>query len=309
MDGSNNKIDNNFLKNETIIINDKKNSSIPEETSKNPLIKWGWVRALLFFGSGFLVMLVYRPTRDLFISHEGSGPWEYLFYTRNLKLFFFVISLYLFIKFIDREDFKSLGFHLTKESRKHLVGGLILGIAIPTIILILLSIIGSVNYQGFDFNNSQLYYLIGLMLTIGFFEELVFRFYYLQSLMDSMNKYVALAIISIGFALIHADNLGANVLNILNVFLAGLLLGLYYIHKKNVWFPIAFHFTWNLTEGVIIGSAVSGTKMPSFFQFEFTGSEILTGGTFGFEGSIFATILLLILVIYIQLKYRYDDKN
>ena len=108
---------------------------------------------------------------------------------------------------------------------------------------------------------------------------------------------------SIAFALIHADNLGANVLNILNVFLAGLIFGLYYIHKKNVWFPIAFHFTWNLTEGVIIGSAVSGTKMPSFFQFEFTGNEILSGGAFGFEGSIFATILLLVPVVYIQLKY------
>ena len=77
------------------------------------------------------------------------------------------------------------------------------------------------------------------------------------------------------------------------MFLAGILLGLSYIYTKNLWFPIAFHFSWNLFQ-TIFGFNVSGQNTYSLIEFEITENTILNGGDFGFEGSIFATIFMIL---------------
>lgn len=184
-----------------------------------PLIKWGWLRAIMFFLSGFVIMAVYRPLRDfLFVNTEGK-EYEFLFYTRTLKLALFVLVLFLFKKYIDKQDFKLLGFYLNRESKKHLLYGLALGVSIPLLILLVLLLFGQVKIIDFSFQTDQMLFIAGLFLSVAFFEELVYRAYWLQNLMCSMNKFVALAIVSVFFAIIHADNIGANPLAISNVFL------------------------------------------------------------------------------------------
>jgi len=81
-------------------------------------------------------------------------------------------------------------------------------------------------------------------------------------------------------------------------------LGIYYIHKQNLWFPIGIHFTWNLFQGAVLGFEVSGTKTVSMITQNIQGNELITGGEFGFEASLLATILMIVSIIVIHLKYR-----
>ena len=122
--------------------------------------------------------------------------------------------------------------------------------------------------------------------------------------MQSMNRYVALSISSVIFMSIHLLNPNVNFLSVINLFLAGIVLGIYYIHKPNLWLPIGMHLTWNFFQGPIFGFEVSGIETKSIIGQSIKGNEIITGGAFGFEGSIIATILIVTMILYLDKKYK-----
>ena len=172
------------------------------------------------------------------------------------------------------------------------------------VIFTILKLTGQIDIAGIGFPTYELFLVAGIMIVIAVMEELLYRIYLLANLTLSMNKYVALGITSILFTFIHADNSGVTLLGLVNIFLAAVLLGGYYIYTNNIWFPIALHFSWNFALGSIFGSPVSGNSVPSILEIDILGSnEFMTGGEFGFEGSILTTILFIIAIILIQLKF------
>jgi hypothetical protein len=89
-----------------------------------------------------------------------------------------------------------------------------------------------------------------------------------------------------------------------NLFLAGYLLGVYYIHYKNLWFSIGMHFTWNFVQGPIWGSNVSGTSSEAVFTQQLSGNELINGGAFGFEASLVCAILMIVAIVGVELWAR-----
>lgn len=87
---------------------------------------------------------------------------------------------------------------------------------------------------------------------------------------------------------------------------AGLLLAAAYIFARNLWFPIAIHFAWNFTQSGIFGVSTSGSNMgKSFLTTKIEGAAWFTGGQFGPEGSIQATLFCLTATIVLMLlNYR-----
>ena len=74
-----------------------------------------------------------------------------------------------------------------------------------------------------------------------------------------------------------------------------------------MWFPIALHFSWNFFQGPIFGFEVSGIELNSLIVQEITGSDLLTGGDFGLEGSALLSVLLLLSIFFVQ--YLYVGQN
>lgn len=87
-------------------------------------------------------------------------------------------------------------------------------------------------------------------------------------------------------------------------FPAGILLGISYIFTKNLWFPIALHFSWNFFQGPIFGFQVSGTNSETLISQTINGNELLTGGQFGLEGSIIATVLCSLGILLFWMIYK-----
>jgi uncharacterized protein len=96
----------------------------------------------------------------------------------------------------------------------------------------------------FEFNSFILTIL--LFTIVAFVEDALFRGYILRNLMYSYNKYIALFVSSILFSIMHGANPNIDILSFFSLFLAGISLGISYIYTKNLWFPIAFHLSWNL---------------------------------------------------------------
>jgi membrane protease YdiL (CAAX protease family) len=99
---------------------------------------------------------------------------------------------------------------------------------------------------------------------------------------------------------VHLGNLHIDVIAVVNLLAGGFLLGINYIYTRNLWFSILFHFSWNFCQGSVLGYEVSGLGFQSLLQMEKNGNTLLTGGQFGFEGSVIATILLVIAILFCQ---------
>ena len=164
--------------------------------------------------------------------------------------------------------------------------------------LLLINEIVFVN-SSFDFKKVIL--SIILFAGVSIFEEVIFRGYLLKNLLESFNPYVALFISAIFFSLIHGSNPNVTTLGLCNIFIAGFFLGASYVFTKNLWFPIALHFSWNFFQSVF-GFKVSGLDSYSIIEFNIPENNMLNGGEFGFESS-YLSVIILILGTFIIWKY------
>ncbi|HEV2354972.1 MAG TPA: CPBP family intramembrane glutamic endopeptidase, partial [Puia sp.] len=124
---------------------------------------------------------------------------------------------------------------------------------------------------------------------------------------DWIGSYLSLAVLVVIFFILHVIASGATPLSALGVAMhAALLLAPVYIYTRSLWAPIAIHFAWDFSFAAIFGTSVNGYTMDqSIIQSQSVGSNLLTGGYFGPQGSIEAALLSLISgIIFLQLSSR-----
>ena len=218
----------------------------------------------------------------------------------NLAGTFLVI--WLFMKFVDKEHFVKLGFQ-TKNRLKEFITGITLGLIIMATGYFLLLIFKEIYFIKVNFDLKEILISVVYFTIVAFVEETLVRGYVLKNIMSSFNKYAALIVSSILFSLMHAFNPNVDLFSLFNLFLAGILLGLSYIYTKNLWFPIALHFSWNLFQ-TLLGFNVSGQDTYSIIEFKINESNLLNGGAFGFEGSYLSIIAQLLTIIAIGIYYN-----
>lgn len=126
-------------------------------------------------------------------------------------------------------------------------------------------------------------------------EELIFRGFVFRVLQNACGTWIALVCSSLLFGAMHAFNPGATPWSSISIAVqAGLLLGLAYTLTQRLWLPIGIHVGWNFAEGTLYGTPVSGLHLSgSLLQSTLHGPQLLTGGRFGVEASIEATLACL----------------
>jgi membrane protease YdiL (CAAX protease family) len=135
--------------------------------------------------------------------------------------------------------------------------------------------------------------LVAVYLPAAVHEELVFRGYPYQKL-RTLNRPVAILLMAVVFAAMHAGNRGMTPIAFTNLLLAGVLLTLAYERYRRLWLPIALHLVWNLLCGPILGYDVSGyIPTASVLTTRGAGAPWLTGGIFGIEGSVWILVVEL----------------
>ena len=227
-----------------------------------------------------------------------------------IQLFTFlgtVLIIWLFVKYIDKEKFIDIGFHW-KNRIYDFWTGLLIGFMIMLLGFGFLELIHEIQFQGIEFDFKKITFSILLFILVALAEEILFRGYILKNLMNSFNKYWALLISSVIFSLTHGFNPNINLIGFTNIFLSGILLGITYIHTKNLWFPIALHFSWNFFQ-TMLGFNVSGQNTYSMIKFSRNENTYLNGGSFGFEGSLLSIFAISIVVIAIIIYYNRKKLN
>lgn len=274
-------------------------------------IKEGWLRALVFFffgvlASGGIASLLESGMASGFFggSRAETGSVIDLLIKYIINQTGIISLLILFRLFIDKTSLTSLGFYLKGFLNDALLGALI-AVVIITLGTIVLYYGGNLTIKNITFNFGNTICAVLLFVCVAFAEEIVFRGYILSGLMESMNRWLALAISAILFTLIHLANPDITLMAGINIFIAGILLGVNYIYTKNIWFAIFFHFAWNFFQGTVLGYHVSGIPIATgFLEIFTTGPNEIGGGPFGFEGSILAAILQVIAIAGLALMYE-----
>lgn len=189
---------------------------------------------------------------------------------------------------------------------KDLLGGMLFALVLYAVGFGLSLFSGVVEVTGITFQPSSLLLTFVFFLLVGITEELAVRGFVLGRLLDGrVNKFGALVISSVLFSLMHIFNPNFALLPFLNIVLAGILLGASYLYTRNLCFPIALHWFWNWLQGPVLGYEVSGNKFgEGLLKLHLSGAEILSGGTFGFEGSIICSLLMVIGAILIIRYYQ-----
>jgi CAAX protease family protein len=268
-------------------------------TSKKPALAKGWMRALIFL----VVFTGVYVSGNYAYSHQHLVNGLLPVYSNTIIFTLAtLITVPLFRVAVDRQSLSSLGFRKLSGSPDAALG-LLFPIAILGIGTLVLYFNGNLEFDGYNFSWRDVLMNLVLMLFIAAAEETVFRGYILNNLLDSFNHLVALFCSAVIFAMLHAGNPDAGIVAVINVFLAGLVLGIGYTITRNLWFPFVFHLAWNFFQGPVLGFPVSGLTMQSVISLTVSGDQLMTGGRFGFEASLIETVLYMLALTALYFYY------
>jgi uncharacterized protein len=277
-------------------------------TENKPLVPFGWLRALLYILVSLVLTLIASGVTVLTnagteVIEKGEQSIKSLLLTYIIMSIILVGFAFLMKRFVEKQSIASIGFQW-KGYSSQAAAGFFLALLILCTGSLILVILKFLFFTGVQVDTGNLLYSFLLFIIVAFTEEIAFRGYILNNLMQSTNKWVALTITSLIFALFHFTNpSGDGLLPMLNIFVAGFLLGINYIYTKNLWFAIFLHFGWNFFQGPILGYEVSGFAASAFFQQAMKGPALLTGGDFGFEGSLICLILNIFACVFLWRYY------
>lgn len=196
---------------------------------------------------------------------------------------------------------------LNKEWLHKLGAGLLLGSMLMIVPALILNLAGYVQWQ---VNNTFLLdFMAGIlvMLSVVIAEELLFRGFIFQRLIESFGTWPAQLLIGSLFLLTHLGNPGmagsVKVLASINIFIASILFGIAYIKTRSLAMPIGIHFMANVMQGNILGFGVSGEKENSLLiPISDTAPTWITGGAFGLEASMVGLVTLTILTTWLYFR-------
>lgn len=219
-----------------------------------------------------------------------------------------ILTVIIYCTKIEKRSCYSTGI-VKKNAVSHYGIGLLIGIVSFSLCMLLGVITGVIEINGINKNCNVLIvilYLLGFMIQ-GFSEEISFRGYFMVSLMKRSSAVKAVLVDSLAFAICHILNPGLNVLAFVNLMIIGIFLSLYVIKTNDIWGAAGYHSMWNFAQGVLYGVSVSGTNVNnSILNSTLDESRnLLSGGEFGIEGSIFTTIVMVaVMVIVMCAGYR-----
>jgi len=213
---------------------------------------------------------------------------------------------------IEGRSLASMGMR-KKGFLKNYGQGYLVGVVMIAAAVGLSMLLGGTGFAGFNAKVSWLYvglFFLGFLVQ-GMSEEVLVRGYFMVSCANKVHISIAIVVSSVLFAVLHLANNGITALAFVNLVLFGVFTAVYMLRTNDLWRVCAMHASWNFFQGHIFGISVSGTAVGnSVFATTFNeGTELVSGGSFGIEGGICTTIVLVagtLLVLLLPQKKRLE---
>jgi hypothetical protein len=236
------------------------------------------------------------PTMSMDEILEMIAPW--LLPIAIATGLYSIFYTWLFLRVVDKRPLRDLGLSWSRGAGADFGRGCALAFIILSVIFVFSWATGTIRVEGFarpaPEGTPVALYLLGALvafLTVGVYEELMFRGYVLQALEERGSKVAAVIISSLVFAVLHFANPGADPTGLINTALIGALLAAVYLRTRSLWMPIGFHFAWNFLLGYVYSLPVSGLPLHGMLEItELEPESQLTGGSYGPEAGLLTTV-------------------
>lgn len=268
-------------------------------TRKEAKISGLWQQALLV-PAALIAIYVLVMNGGIFLAlaagAPGQGALTFLF---NSPLIFLFTGLVLGV--LEILTYRALVGRFAKRRVTELgrVGcfketalGVLVGAVLISLPMLILLLGGWWRFESFSLSSAILTGVsIGLVACV--FEELLMRGILLRLVDAYWGPATAIIVSSLVFAGLHLMNPGMTWLGIIALTIeAGPVLGVAYLWRRRLWFPIGLHFGWNTMQAAFWGVNVSGTgSQIGLLNGTMHGPEWITGGSVGIEGSMITAVI------------------
>lgn len=257
------------------------------EAVKRFAIAIGWI--VVYAVTGGIVTMVlsrYAPiggaprqlVRDVFYSMIG-----------------FLVATIVVGRVLAKESWDRLGWHRPIGSRT--VNGMLLGLVMAGVAVGLAFVFDSTHVAlTYDWERwpRVAAWLAVMFLCGALAEELIFRGFPLRRLADVIGPLPAMLVLSVGFAFAHLGNPNVSTVGAINIALAGIWLSFAFFSAGGMALAWGLHFGWNAGLALAFDAPVSGFmfRVPAV-EYSPGAHAWVDGGTFGPEGGIVGTIVLI----------------
>jgi uncharacterized protein len=238
----------------------------------------------------------------------GISP-ENLWLSVILQLVAVTPTVFLARRFLDHRTITSLGLKFNTWAIYDLLVGIVITFILMGLIFATEYAIGWLTFDGFAWQTGSISKvalsmlgMIFLFTLVGWNEELLFRGYRLQNLLDGLSPIWAVLISSAWFGLVHIANPNATWVSTIGILLAGIFMAYPVLRTGQLWLSIGLHIGWNLFEGPVFGFPVSGLNPFMLTKITVQGPALFTGGAFGPEAGL---VILPALLIGLGLIFVY----
>ena len=250
----------------------------------------GWW--VLIFVAVFLAsQLAYHPV-STWLQHIGADRFVLL----PLPVVFLLVVTWICMR-LRRQPLSAVGLRLDPKWLRQVLYGTAFGSVLMLAVTALIYAAGGVRFS-FDPTHGLAALAAGAWLFVwaALLEELLFRGFVFQRLVDGIGAPIALLLMGALFAIAHWGNPGMEGTTefwaSIDTALGGILLGLAYLRTGSLALPIGIHFGWNWVQGSWLGFDVSGFQQAGWLLPQLLDKpQWLSGGAFGPEASIFAVVI------------------
>jgi membrane protease YdiL (CAAX protease family) len=232
------------------------------------------------------------------VAVAAAGLSQSMLARTSAALFGALVAGWVMVRVVDQRPVGSLGFAAEPAGLKDSAVGTLAGGAMLGAAVVLLAVAGTARWVAEPGTVSE--YVAALGRALLFFwvaaalEEVLFRGYPFQVLVQGIGTWPTLLVTSALFTWVHGHNPNVTALALANIFLAGFMLGVAYLRTRSLWFATAVHMGWNWAMAALLDFPVSGLRPfdAPYYDAHETGADWWTGGAFGPEAGVAATVTL-----------------
>lgn len=262
---------------------------------------------------GLYVLLFVVASGILEAGVAAAGLRRSMLATTLAALIGALVAGWVMIRVIDERPLGALGFPAERAAAKDSAVGTLAGGAMLGAAVVLLTVAGTARWVAEPGTVSE--YVAALGRALVFFwvaaalEEVLFRGYPFQVLVQGIGTWPTLLVTSALFTYVHGGNPNVTALALANIFLAGFMLGVAYLRTRSLWFATAVHMGWNWAMAALLDFPVSGLRPfdAPYYDAHETGADWWTGGAFGPEAGVAATATLALGTAWLMRTRRIGE--
>lgn len=273
--------------------------------------------AVLFMG---LNLLVQAGLKSAYGGIPQTSDYLRMALVGVMAAFSATVAVPLARRYLDRKSFASLGLLPNRRAIADLLFGFGLSFAMIGLFFVIVAATGLIEVSGINWggttnlggdmpapdnaiavvNVGSLLIMLLVFGAVGWWEELVFRGYLLQNMIEGMGVVPAGAVSCLFFGAIHLVKPDATLLAAASIVLLAFMSLYAYLRTRSLWLPIGMHIGWNFCQDPIFGFSAADHPTSTLVAQRATGPDWLSGGTYGPEASVILIPIVLLGILAIH---------